>query len=648
MKGGNQMNVTRTGARKAGAFARGVVDYARQKPYGPLPLPEGATPATPPLELTPPEGAIPQKLPPPEPVQGKLDLQKPTPAQPEFNLTPPEGEVPKPDRQESFDFAPERAAKLEEKLPPPSQPITAYHGTDADAFTEFDPAKRGTATDQGQLGAGHYFSTDENVARGKKTTIEAQLDLKKPLRIEFQKGMNKDEMVNSAIGTQGLKGQALTDALKQRGYDGVVLDYSPMGYKHSEIMVIDPERIKVNKTGQGAEPEIDIGTNRKNLNRHLNATPEIKEKSRALAQEMFKKSRGDLSSQELTQIWEKINEGKRWDPRHPDRNKSLEERAAARQAQGTTAESNPEGGLLNQLQQSLDKVADEAKQRIDQRGTFKGNKLNMNLPVDDLGDMAIWGAAKIARGAVTFAKWSKEMVSEFGDSVKPHLEKLWTKAQEWHDKNLEKMGGNLTSTKELLKLYREGKAGQDWYKYTRAELEQYFGKDAELFTDFLAATSPNATVASNVTQALKAYQQFKMNQPFRGFMPAVIGNLEKLAKGQPPVGPKVSSFKANLFGDPMPVTVDRWMMRAAGWPGKMMTPQQYKFFDAYFTQIALKAGVEPRQLQAGIWRAIKEAEQKVGNTSESFEEVLKRNMEQKPELRKVIEELRKGKPQPSR
>lgn len=404
-----------------------------------------------------------------------------------------------------------------------------------------------------------------------------------------------------------------------------------------------------------AEPtsEADISTNRKNLNRHLNATPEIKERSQQLAKELFgKESRADLTSAQLQQIWEKINEGKKWDPRHPERNKSLEERAATRVAQsaGQTPETSGEGSLLDQLQASLDKVAQDAKGRMDQRGTFKGTRLGMNVPVDDVADMALWGAARIAQGATTFAKFSKQILADAGpaaEQIRPQLDKIWKDANKWNDRMTEKMAGNLTSTAKLLKLYREGKAGQDWYKYTRVELEKYFGDDASLFVDMLAATSPNTSVAANVTQALKAYQQFKSGQPFTGFMPAVIGNLDRLIReGEPPSGPKVTNFKANLFGNTEAVTVDRWMMRALGWPGKMLTPAQYKFFDAYLTQVARKVSVEPRQMQAAIWKAIKESEQVQNQTSEAFEDVLRRNMEKKPELRGLLDEISRRRNQP--
>jgi hypothetical protein len=297
---------------------------------------------------------------------------------------------------------------------------------------------------------------------------------------------------------------------------------------------------------------------------------------------------------------------------------------------------------------TLDQAAEDALQRMRDRGTFKGTRLNAGIPVDDLADMAIWGAAKLAKGTVDFAKWSKEILAEAGPAatsqIKPELANLYAKAQKIYQSHVARTEGKLANTRQLLALYRAGIEGQDWYKYTQAELEQHFGEDAPLFVDMLAATSPNASVAANVSLALKAYAQHKTGQPFEGFMPAVIGNLEKVVKGESPSGPKVTSFKKNLFGDPIPVTVDRWMARAMGWKTDALTPAHYKFLDYTLTQVANKIGVEPRQLQAAIWKAIKEKQGIPGQTAETFEQLLKRQVEKNPALAQTLRDLRAGAP----
>ena len=46
-----------------------------------------------------------------------------------------------------------------------------------------------------------------------------------------------------------------------------------------------------------------------------------------------------------------------------------------------------------------------------------------------LADAAIYGAAKLTKGAVKFTKWSAEMAAEIGDWIKPHAIELWKQAK---------------------------------------------------------------------------------------------------------------------------------------------------------------------------------------------------------------------------
>jgi len=57
-------------------------------------------------------------------------------------------------------------------------------------------------------------------------------------------------------------------------------------------------------------------------------------------------------------------------------------------------------------------------------------RLNVGLDPEVLSAYAIKGAFKISRGVKDFTAWSKEMLSEFGETIRPHLEKLWKEAQE--------------------------------------------------------------------------------------------------------------------------------------------------------------------------------------------------------------------------
>lgn len=304
----------------------------------------------------------------------------------------------------------------------------------------------------------------------------------------------------------------------------------------------------------------------------------------------------------------------------------------------------------------LQDMGEAALERMRQRGTFSGTKLNAGVPIDDMKDMAIWGAAKLAQGTVSFSKWSKEMLADAAGAGlvdlnrKVPLRKLYEDSQKIFGRHVDTTQDQLPSTKQLLKLTKQGMDGADWYRKTKEELVQTFGpKDADVIIDFLAATTNNATVAANVALALKAYRQYRLGQPFEGFLGDVKDQLNAVLKGQEFGGLKVRSFRANLHGDPEAVTIDRWMHRAFGFRKPGITDQQYKFIDYIVTQVAKRQGMEPRQVQAAIWKAIKESEQKnAGNTSLPFEKLLPKKLAEDPELKQLAERARGGQAAPPR
>lgn len=320
------------------------------------------------------------------------------------------------------------------------------------------------------------------------------------------------------------------------------------------------------------------------------------------------------------------------------------------QSKTTAGSEKPSGSASPSLSDRLQSVADAATERLRKRGSFSGSKLNSMPDPSDLADLAIWGAAKLAKGSVDFGKWSKEMVGEFGDLIKPHLDKLYAKSQKIYAGHIERTEHQLPNLKQLLKLYEQGKAGADWYAKTREELHKIFGrKDGDLMIRILASTSPNTTVPANVTLALKAFKQMKFGEDFHGeldsfgafkpgYLPVVKNMLRAIRDGGDDDaigGLKVQSFRKNLLGETDPVTIDRWMRRVFKFKSDNITDPQYKFMDYQVTQVARKLGVEPRQVQAAMWKAIRENE---GETSSGapFEELIRKRLEKDADLRRLI------------
>ena len=127
---------------------------------------------------------------------------------------------------------------------PSGQTVRAFHGSPRD-FQNFDMAQAGTVTDPGLLGKGAYFSTDRNVAAQFPRQYQAELGISNPLQVEMTKwGQDKKQIVKSALGlSHDATAAEITKAAQARGYDSVVMDYSPLGYHHHEIAVFEPQHI---------------------------------------------------------------------------------------------------------------------------------------------------------------------------------------------------------------------------------------------------------------------------------------------------------------------------------------------------------------------------------------------------------------------
>ena len=124
-------------------------------------------------------------------------------------------------------------------------PMVCYHGTNV-KFNVFDYNEIGKANDYGYMGYGFYFMDDfewgsgyaeySAEKEGEKNILEVFLKIEKPyiiynynqLPLKAKTGVfNKEES------------KEITQLLKKRGYDGVILKGQP-----SEYLVFNPNQIK--------------------------------------------------------------------------------------------------------------------------------------------------------------------------------------------------------------------------------------------------------------------------------------------------------------------------------------------------------------------------------------------------------------------
>lgn len=83
-------------------------------------------------------------------------------------------------------------------------------------------------------------------------------------------------------------------------------------------------------------------------------------------------------------------------------------------------------GMAEKFAKFMDSEADKARARLKERLT------RMSALVDPtiLSDLAIIGASKLTRGAISKTKWISEMVSEFGEWFKEHAEQVFALSKE--------------------------------------------------------------------------------------------------------------------------------------------------------------------------------------------------------------------------
>lgn len=141
-------------------------------------------------------------------------------------------------------YRPEAIQELTQLMPNMAGMI-AYHGTN----TKFDKFKNALANtkDEGWLGKGHYFSTDPNVARENKYVANVNLEANKPYELAMPDFFtDKRELIRSALNLEKTaSAKDVTNKLKKLGHDSVILDYSPAGYKHQEILVFGGKQANI-------------------------------------------------------------------------------------------------------------------------------------------------------------------------------------------------------------------------------------------------------------------------------------------------------------------------------------------------------------------------------------------------------------------
>lgn len=131
--------------------------------------------------------------------------------------------------------------------------------------------------------------------------------------------------------------------------------------------------------------------------------------------------------------------------------------------------------------------------------------------------------------------------------------------------------------------------------------------DADMFTRYYAASSPLTNPETHLTEARKAFDEWKAGKPFSTTFPVHRHNFERITKGLPldsKVSRKVTEFYASLTGDTHAVVPDNWLASVYGFKGLgKMSNDQVDFMIESVRREAYDMGVTPRDFQAALFAA---------------------------------------------
>jgi hypothetical protein len=120
----------------------------------------------------------------------------------------------------------------------------------------------------------------------------------------------------------------------------------------------------------------------------------------------------------------------------------------------------PKARTRDQVVSFLDAKADKARQRL----AASRNRIS-STPFDTYADYAIIGASKIAKGAVKLSDFTEQMVRDFGEKIRPHINEVFTKAT-----NVFRKENGLPTVEQLDRVVRNAVKNE---RFTAEEAKQF-------------------------------------------------------------------------------------------------------------------------------------------------------------------------------
>lgn len=298
------------------------------------------------------------------------------------------------------------------------------------------------------------ISTEDSIARGKEL-LSKGADPKSVIdQFDKDQRISSDAFAVVRAESERLYKEAI-DAAEKYGPDSD--EYKKAEKADSDwVQRIKPMQTEWAKIGQAQQGEVDINTGsfhalsrsfKESTGRDLD--PKQAEKAKEIAAKSKKAS--DEASQAIAKVFDEIL--------------------------GKPAEKAPR--RTSRVTQFITEQAAAARERIKAR-SGEGRQM-AGLDPQDLADHAIIGAEYLAKGINDFEGWSKSMLGEFGDRIKPHLDAIFdaakSKLTEFNDarvaKALESRKAALeTSIEKLTKKISEGDLSTAAKKSSRPEIQE--------------------------------------------------------------------------------------------------------------------------------------------------------------------------------
>ena len=181
--------------------------------------------------------------------------------------------------------------------------------------------------------------------------------------------------------------------------------------------------------------------------------------------------------------------------------------------------------IVDRIGTTLHTQRDAALARIKARSgtiTFGSGPLH---EIPNIGDYAIVGASHLFDGALDFAKWSEKMLGDFGDSIKPHLGKIFKASNDHFDKTIDAVGGKQTAAKvrqaakaPTPKTPREAvwnkvkeyvQAGHDDFDEIRSKVATDLGMSVDEVTKLITESKPTKRLADDAWKKQQTARRVK-------------------------------------------------------------------------------------------------------------------------------------------